>query len=51
MCSSDLDMIISGTNGLLRFTPKSNKNYIVRTSEIRIDKPDNVANDTIVTLP
>jgi hypothetical protein len=47
----NVDMIVSGANAVLRFTPRANKAYIVRTSEIRIDKPDDVADDTIVILP
>ena len=47
----NVDMIISGANALLRFTPRSNKAYIVRTSEIRIDKPDDVPDDTVIILP
>jgi hypothetical protein len=47
----NIDMIVSGASGLLRFTPKANKAYIVRTSEIRIDNPDDVASDVVITLP
>ena len=45
-----MNMVASGENVLLRFTPASNKAYVVRVSEIRIDKPDNVANDQTVIL-
>ena len=45
-----IDINISGNNMRLRFTPLANKDYIVRVSEIRIDKPDNVANDTTITI-
>lgn len=45
-----IDINISGNNMRLRFTPLANKDYVVRVSEIRIDKPDNVANDTTITL-
>lgn len=45
------DMVVSGSNGLLRFTPRANKAYVVRTSEIRIDNPDDVASDVVITLP
>ena len=45
-----VNMVASGENVLLRFTPAANKAYVVRVSEIRIDKPDNVANDQTVTL-
>jgi len=45
-----INMVASGTNSLLRFTPAANKAYVVRVSEIRIDKPDNVADDLTVTL-
>jgi hypothetical protein len=47
----NVDMIISGANGVLRFTPLANKSYIVRTSEIRIDKPDDVSSDVVIILP
>jgi hypothetical protein len=47
----NIDMVVSGTNALLRFTPRANKDYVVRTSEIRIDKPDDVSSDAVVTLP
>ena len=42
------DITVSASNVLLQFTPMENREYIVRVSEIRIDKPDNVANDTTV---
>ena len=42
------DITVSGTSMLLQFTPMENRNYIVRVSEIRIDKPDNVSNDTTI---
>ena len=45
-----MNMVASGENVLLRFTPAANKAYVVRVSEIRIDKPDNVANDQTVIL-
>jgi hypothetical protein len=45
------EVTVSGSNALIRFLPRNNKAYIVRTSEIRIDKPDDVADDTVVTLP
>ena len=45
-----MNMVASGENVLLRFTPSANKAYVVRVSEIRIDKPDNVANDQTVIL-
>ena len=41
---------LSGTNIVVEFTPKAGKAYVVRISELRIDKPDNVANDVILTL-
>jgi len=41
---------LSGTNIVVEFTPKAGKAYVVRLSELRIDKPDNVANDVILTL-
>ena len=45
-----MNMVASGNNALLRFTPASSKAYVVRVSEIRIDKPDNVADDNTITL-
>ena len=45
-----MNVVASGTNALLRFTPAANKAYVVRVSEIRIDKPDNVADDNTITL-
>ena len=45
------EVTVSGTSALVRFLPRDNKAYVVRTSEIRIDKPDDVSDDTIVTLP
>ena len=45
-----MNMVASGNNALLRFTPAASKAYVVRVSEIRIDKPDNVADDNTITL-
>ena len=42
------DITVSGTNVLLQFTPMENRTYVVRVSEIKIDKPDDVANDTTI---
>ena len=42
------DIIVSGSSVILQFTPMENRDYIVRVSEIRIDKPDNVNNDTTI---
>ena len=42
------DITVSGTNLLLQFTPMENRTYVVRVSEIKIDKPDDVANDTTI---
>ena len=42
------DKIIYGARDLVK--ELANKDYVVRVSEIRIDKPDNVANDTTITL-
>ena len=42
------DITVSATNVLLQFTPMENRTYIVRVSEIRIDKPDDVSNDTTI---
>ena len=44
------DMQVSGNNVLLKFTPRANKEYIIRTSEIKITKPDSITVDAIVTL-
>ena len=35
------DVAVTGFNVILQFTPMENRDYIVRVSEIRIDKPDN----------
>ena len=42
------NIIVSGPNVILQFTPMENRDYIVRVSEIRIDKPDDVNNDTTI---
>ena len=42
------DIAVSGANVLLQFTPMENRTYVVRVSEIKIDKPDDVANDTTI---
>ena len=42
------NIIVSGPNVILQFTPMENRDYIVRVSEIRIDKPDDVVNDTTI---
>ena len=42
------DIIVSGSSVILQFTPMENRDYIVRVSEIRIDKPDDVNNDTTI---
>jgi hypothetical protein len=42
------DITVSGANVLLQFTPMENRTYVVRVSEIKIDKPDDVANDTTI---
>jgi hypothetical protein len=44
------DYISSGTDGILRFTPQENKAYIVRTSEISIDRPDGAPEDQLIPL-
>tara|TARA_B100000035_G_scaffold209157_1_gene178861 strand:- start:13446 stop:21611 length:8166 start_codon:yes stop_codon:yes gene_type:complete len=41
---------VSGNNVLLKFTPRANKEYIIRTSEIKITKPDSISLDAVVTL-
>ena len=45
------EIAVSAPNVLLQFTPMENRDYVVRVSEIRIDKPDDVASDTLITLP
>ena len=43
------NIIVSGLDVIfLQFTPMENRDYIVRVSEIRIDKPDDVINDTTI---
>ena len=42
------DITVSASNLLLQFTPMENRTYVVRVSEIRIDKPDDVSNDTTI---
>jgi len=42
------DVTVSASNVLLQFTPMENRTYVVRVSEIRIDKPDDVSNDTTI---
>jgi len=44
------EIILSAGNVVMTFLPLANKSYVVRTNEIRIDKPDNVPNDTSITL-
>lgn len=46
----NIDMIESAGSGILRFTPQQNRNYIIRTSEVLIDKPDNVISDVSVSF-
>jgi hypothetical protein len=42
------DVAVTGFNVILQFTPMENRDYIVRVSEIRIDKPDDVNDDTTI---
>ena len=42
---------VSAPNSVIKFLPESGQNYICRVSEIRIDKPDSVADNTTFTLP
>ena len=42
------DVAVTGFNIILQFTPMENRDYIVRVSEIRIDKPDDVNDDTTI---
>ena len=41
---------LSASNVVVEFTPAANKAYVVRLYELRIDKPDNVANDVVITI-
>ena len=42
---------VSAPNSVIKFLPEPGQNYICRVSEIRIDKPDSVADNTTFTLP
>ena len=42
------EVIASGTNTELKFTPAPNKAYIVRVAQLRIDKPDDLSSDLTV---
>ena len=42
---------VSAPNSVIKFMPEPEQDYICRVSEIRIDKPDNVADDTSITVP
>ena len=44
------DMLVAGTSSQLRFTPLANKAYVVRVSEIIIDKPDAIASNVTFTI-
>ncbi len=44
------DIYVTGNNTQLRFLPMANKAYTVRVKELRIDKPDTVASDTLISL-
>ena len=44
------DMLVAGTSSQLRFTPLANKAYVVRVSELVIDKPDSVASNVTFTI-
>ena len=44
----NIDMIESAGSGVLRFRPQPNRDYIIRTSEVLLDKPDNVISDISV---
>ena len=44
------DIYVIGGNTQLRFTPLANKAYIVRVSEMKIDKPDVVSSNITFTL-
>ena len=39
------EVVASGTNTELKFTPAPNKAYIVRVAQLRIDKPDDLSSD------
>ena len=40
------EVVASGNNTQVKFTPAPNKAYIARVAELRIDKPDALASDT-----
>ena len=42
------EVVASGTNTELKFTPAPNKAYIVRVAQLRIDKPDDLSSDLTV---
>ena len=44
------DMLVAGTSSQLRFLPLANKAYVVRVSEIIIDKPDSVASNITISI-
>ena len=46
---NNTDINVSVPNVLLQFTPMENRVYVIRVSEIKIDKPDDVANDTLTS--
>ena len=39
------EVVASGSNTDLKFTPAPNKSYIVRVAQLRIDKPDDLSSD------
>ena len=45
-----VDVYLASGETQLRFLPRANKAYIVRVSEMRIDKPDQVPADVTYTL-
>ena len=42
------EVVASGNNTQVKFTPAPNKAYIVRVAELRIDKPDALSSNTEV---
>lgn len=46
----NVEMDLDGNNMRLMFMPLANKEYVCRTYEIRLDRPDNIAQDTTINL-
>lgn len=46
----NVEMDLDGSNMRLMFMPLANKEYVCRTYEIRLDRPDSIAQDTTINL-